>query len=294
MNPEAALSACRLLHDASAMLLWGASAYLATLVPQSLGREIGRRLTALAIAAGIASVATTAVALPLEAAIIGEGWADAIDPATIRAVLFETSVGFAWQMQAGAAVVLALMPAVPSRHRRAATALASALVLIGVTLTGHAVMQSGWAGFAHRINDAVHLLAAGAWLGALVPLLRILGILDVPEFRADAGIALRRFSAAGHVTVALTVATGMINTLLILGHWPTDWSSPYQIMLACKIVLVAMMVGLALVNRYAFVPRIGRHGVHALAAVRRGTVAEIVLGLGVVGLVAVFGLLEPI
>ena len=81
-------------------------------------------------------------------------------------------------------------------------------------------------------------------------------MLDNAEFREEAGVALRRFSAAGQVIVALVIASGAINTILTLGRWPIDWTSPYQAMLAAKIALVAAMVGLALTNRYALVPKI--------------------------------------
>lgn len=59
-------------------------------------------------------------------------------------------------------------------------------------------------GFAHRLKDAVHMLAAGARLGALVPLLPVLVPLDDPAWRRDAETELRRSPSAGHSAVALT------------------------------------------------------------------------------------------
>ena len=293
MGPDAALAACRFLHDASAMLLWGASAYLWALVPSNLAKDVRRRLRPLGVVTIAVTVATTAASLPIETAVIGEGWNAALDPGTIRDVLFDTSVGHAWQVQALAAPILAATLAVPLRSRQASTALASGLLLASITLTGHAVMQAGWIGLAHRINDVFHVVCSGAWLGALVPLLAILRRSDDPEDRGEVGIAVRRFSTAGHAIVALVIASGVLNTILVLGRWPTDWSSPYQAMLASKIALVAVMVGLAIVNRYALVPRIAAAQSSAVQAMRFGTVAEIALGLCVVGLVAVFGTLDP-
>jgi copper resistance protein D len=74
---------------------------------------------------------------------------------------------------------------------------------------------------------------------------------------------------------------------------PTNWSSPYQAMLACKIALVAAMVCLAIVNRYVFVPPMTRDIAQAVQAIRRAIFVEIALGLGVVALVSLFGMLEP-
>jgi copper resistance protein D len=272
------------------MLLWGASAYLSTLVPSHLAQDIGQRLRSFAIVAAAVAIATTIVSLPLETAMIGEGWSDALDLTTIRAVLFETSIGQAWRVQAIAALILAATLALAPRRRPVATALAAGFLLASIALTGHAAMQDGWPGVAHRVNDAVHVLSSGAWLGALVPLLIILWRVDVRE----ADLALRRFSTTGHVIVALVIASGVIDTVFVLGRWPTDWSSPYQAMLASKIALVAVMVGLAMANRYVLVPRITPHwpsGV--LSAIRLGTIGEIALGVGIVGLVSIFGMLDP-
>ncbi len=291
MGPDAALIVCRFLHDVSAMLLWGAYAFLAALVPAELAFDVGRRLRFFRVVTIVVAVATTAAALPLETAMIAGGWSDALDPATVKAVLFETSVGGAWQVEAAFALLLALALAVPSRRPLAATALSAGLVTASFALSGHAVMHEGWLGLAHRVNDATHVLSAGAWLGALVPLLYILARLDEPTHRNDAALALRRFSTAGHFAVVIVIASGVINTTLVLGRWPTDWASPYQAMLAAKILVVVAMVLIASTNRYVFVPHMRRGS--SAEAIRFGTAAELILGLVAIGLVSVFGMLEP-
>jgi copper resistance protein D len=293
MTPDVALVVCRFLHDGSAMLLFGAFAYLSTLVPRPLALVTGDRLRSVQLVATAIAVATTVAALPLEAAVIGEGWSNAYDPAMIGSVLLETSVGQAWQAQAVAALLVAAALALSSNAGQIATALGAGVLLACLSLTGHAVMQAGWLGLAHRVNDTVHVLSGGVWLGALVPLLLILGALDEPERQSDAGVALRQFSTAGHVAVALVIASGSVNTALILGGWPADWSSPYQAMLTVKIVLVGLMVGLAIFNRYGLVPRIAGQRRGAVKAIRIGAILEIALGLAVIGLVSTFGTLAP-
>lgn len=275
------------------MLLWGTSVYLASLVPRKLAGDIGQHLRHFASVLLAAAVATTVATLPLEAAFIGDGWGDAFKPTTIRDVVLATSVGRAWQYQAAAALVLTATLAVRSPRRQGATALGSGLLLASLSLTGHAVMHEEWVGVAHRLNDAAHVLCGGAWLGALVPLLLIFRALEDPKGRIEAATALRRFSRAGHVIVALVVASGIVNTFFVLGRWPNDWSSPYQALLASKIALVAMMAGLATLNRYGFVPRIYGYGSRAVRTIRLITITEIILGICVVGLVSVYGMLDP-
>ena len=293
MSPEAALAVDRALHDAATLLCWGCFGYLATLVPHQLAGTVGVRLRGFRVAAIGLAVGTTMMALPLEVAAIGDGWSAVADWATTRAVLFETSVGQAWQTQAALALLLAATLALPARLQPEATAIASGLLLASLALTGHAAMQEGGLGVLHRLNDAVHILAGGAWLGSLLPLLLVLRTIDSPLHHAEVAIALQRFSAAGHAAVAAVVATGVINTLLVLGRWPTDLSSPYQALLATKIGLVSVMTTLALAHRYIVVPRMKQDPIPSARALRVATVVEIALGFGVVGLVGVFGLLEP-
>lgn len=126
-----------------------------------------------------------------------------------------------------------------------------------------------------------------------MPLLPTLALLDSPLGR-DAATALRRFSTVGHAAVAIVLLTGVANTVLILGRWPGDFASPYRTLLAAKITLVLLMTGLAVLNRYGFVPRHAQRQTRAIDEIGRATRGEIALGLGALGLVAVFGLLEPV
>lgn len=291
---EAVTALCRFGHDAAALLLWGAAAYVVALLPAGLRGEVTHFLHGFRIGAVGMVVATTLAMLPLEAAAVGEGWRDAVDLATLRAVLTETSVGLAWQAQACAALLLAASLVVPGRWRWRWTAAASGVVVASLALTGHAAMHEGWRGLAQRCNDAGHVLAAGAWIGALLPVLPVVCALDGLEGRhQDAGLALRRFSNAGHVAVALVIASGALNTALVLGRWPSDWTSPYQAMLASKIAVVAAMTGLAIVNRYFVVPRM-RRGRPWVGVVRLAVLVEIGLGLAAVACVSLFGLWDPV
>lgn len=293
MSPDAALAVERALHDAATLLCWGCFGYLATLVPHQLAGAVGARLRGFRVAAIVLAVGATMVALPLEVAAIGDGWSAIADWGTTKAVLFETSVGGAWQAQAALALLLAATLALPARWQAGGTAIASGLLLASLALTGHAAMQEGRLGVLHRLNDAVHVLAGGAWLGSLLPLLLVLETIDTPLHHAEAALALQRFSTAGHAAVAAVVGTGVANTLLVLGRWPTDLSSPYQALLATKIGLVFVMTTLALANRYIVVPRMKRDPITSAKALRVATMVEIALGFGIVGLVGVFGLLEP-
>jgi putative copper resistance protein D len=294
MDTTTALQLCRFLHDASLMLLWGACAYLSLLVPRALADTVWRMVAKPFLLIAAIAVLTVLAVLPVTTANTGNGWSDALDAGMIHDVIFKTTVGAAWQAQALAAIVMAGALLLPEKRCRYGLTLGAGLGLASLSLTGHASMLEGWLKQVHRANDILHVLAGGGWLGALVPLLSTLRLLGRPECRAEAQLALRRFSNAGHVAVALVIVSGIVNTLLILKRLPTDWSSPYQMLLAVKIALVAVMAVLAIINRYVFVPWIGRNHDRALLALRLGSVAEIVIAIVVIALVAVFGMLEPV
>lgn len=293
ITPEAVLILCRFLAYGAAILLWGTSAYLCTLVPDRLAEQLDRRLRMAQVIAIAVMIAMTAVLLPLRAATIGDGWGDALNTATIDAVLFETNVGAAWMAQASAVILLLAAAFAPRRWRQRSIAMASGLVLATQPMIGHAAMNSGWIGIAHQANDVVHLLSGGAWLGSLLPVLMLLPLLASHDLGSQARIALMRFSTAGHVAVALVIATGIVNMLLIIGGPPLDWSFPYQALLFIKIALVALMALLAIANRYIFVPNLGRSHDAAMRTLVAATLAEILLGIAVVGLVGWFGTLTP-
>lgn len=298
MEPDAALIVCRFIVYSAALFVWGASAYLWALVPQALSAAVGRKLFRPQWIAAALLLAVTLAMLPLRAATIGDGWADAVSWDMINSVLFGTTVGM--QLQAQIFVSCLVMAAVlsPARHRQRNTAAASALVLASFSIIGHAAMDDGWLKVFHSANDILHLLAGGAWVGALLPVILILSHDYAPDYdgemRGEANLALRRFSRAGHLAVAVVLATGAANTLMIVHGLPVQWAMPYQLLLTVKIVLVGVMVTLAIINRYVFVPRMANKDDRGLSALRRGTIAEIVLALAVVALVAVFGMLQPV
>src|SRR5947209_1345148 len=62
-------------------------------------------------------------------------------------------------------------------------------------------MHTGALGWLARLSHTLHLLAAGFWLGLLVPLIACLR--SMTDLSTDASVALRRFSGLGHFAVAL-------------------------------------------------------------------------------------------
>ncbi len=230
--------------------------------------------------------------LPAQLAVITDDWGATIKPQILWSFLTSTSGGQAWLVLAVASclsiVVRWLLP-----HHHTPLAVLAGLTLASLSLTGHAAMNVGLLGTLHAGIDIVHVLSAGAWLGGLVAFVFIMrATRDVAE-RPHAIAALCRFSSLGHVAVTLVILSGVANSLLILGHLPTDARSPYQARLLTKIGLVAMMSLAAIVNRYGFVPLLRRKRSLAEKALLVGAAFELMLGAIVITLVAAFGTMDP-
>ncbi len=290
---DESLVLCRLLHYGAAMLLFGASLFQDVLAPRDLAHALASRMTPLLKLAAVISLVTAVVWLLVTTGQMGEGWGDVFDPRAWMTVLGSTAFGRVWQIHILLGLSLAaLLLLGNSEHRPATVVILSALHLGSLGFIGHAAMLSGLWGWINRGSHVLHLLAAGFWLGALLPLAHCLRWLDRPDLRVPTGVALRRFSGLGHGAVAVVFITGVTNTALVLRAWPLDLASPYQALLLTKIGVVGLMVGIAIVNRYRLVPKL-KDCKDALRQLRAMTMVEMILGIIAIGLVSLLGTLEP-
>ncbi|CAI1986986.1 copper homeostasis membrane protein CopD [Serratia proteamaculans] len=284
---------CRFVHFAAVMLMFGSSLFTALLSPQRLSPYLSRDVRPLLVSctwlAGLSAVALLAI----QAGQMGDGWADTWQLDVWWAVL-GTTFGEVWLWHLGISLLALLSLWLAEPRRTQLLALLSTLLLVSMAFIGHAAMHGGALGVLHRFNHALHLLAAGYWFGSLLPLLVCLRYLAQPQSRSDAVTTLIRFSRWGHLAVALVVLTGVINSLIILGSWPLDVDSPYQRLLLFKTALVALMVMVALANRYAIVPAMSSMPQLAQRGLVLACWIEVGLGAGVLLLVSLFATYAPV
>jgi copper resistance protein D len=286
-----ALAVCRFAHFMGSMLAFGASAYLWLYAPDELRRGLSPSVWHLAFAASLVALLSAILWLVLETASMADDWRAGFDPGVISAVLAGTDFGRVWLPRLVlAAALVAVILALPGRW--GAIAVLSGLLLASLALVGHAAMRSGVEGVFQRGNHAVHLVAAGAWLGGLAAFMGSLNAYAEDGLRRDAVHAMARFSFFGQFVVAAIVVTGAVNIALVSGHLPFPPTTPYRALLDVKFVAVGLMVSLAVFNRYYLMPQL-RSDAAALAVLRATSVIEVVLGTVVVALVSVFALLDP-
>jgi putative copper resistance protein D len=171
----------------------------------------------------------------------------------------------------------------------------AAMLLASLAGVGHTQVEQGWAGFVHVLSDAAHLLAAGAWLGGLIPLAYILAShLDTSHDLAAIHRILMRFSGMGYVAVATLIGTGLINSWFLVGSVFNLLATPYGQMLLAKLVLFAGMLALAVANRLWLVPAISRAADDSAAVwLRVHVVGEQLLGAMILLVVSFLGTMQP-
>ena len=251
-----ALALCRFAHFLAAMLAFGMSAYLWAYAPERLRLALSPVVRRLALIASLVALITAIAWLALESASMADDWSAAIDPDAIGAVLTDTAFGHAWALHLALAAALVAVVVFGPRARWAATSLVSAALLASLGLVGHAAMQTGAEGVLHRANHAVHLMAAGAWIGGLVPFVMCLRAYERDDLRKDAVRAMAGFSFWGQLIVAAIVLTGVVNIALTSHRPPIPPTTPYRALLVAKLVIVAIMILLALFNRFVLAPRL--------------------------------------
>ena len=169
---------------------------------------------------------------------MADEWSAAVDPGQIGAVLTDTAFGHMWALHLALAATLVAVVAVGPGARWAATAVASGALLASLGLVGHAAMQTGAEGVLHRANHAVHLMAAGAWIGGLVPFAMCLRAYERYDLRQDAVRAMAGFSFWGQFIVAAIVLTGIVNIALTSHRAPIPPTTPYRAILVAKLIIV--------------------------------------------------------
>lgn len=280
----------RFVHFAALMGLFGHALYSAWLAPVSLRRLMTRRIRNQQKKIAFISLFCALAMLATQGGMMGNGWQDVVSPETWLAVL-TTQFGRIWLWQMILATITAAIAWLEPRKGMALILLFTAAQFILLAGTGHAAMQDGVLGMAQRSNHALHLLCAAGWLGGLVPLLFCLR-LSRGRWQRAAIHTMMRFSGYGHLAVAGVVFTGVINTLLIQGL-VMPWHSAWGQLLLLKCALVAMMVVIALVNRYVLVPRFRSDDGRAQRYFIRMTQIEVVLGALVLAAVSLFATWEP-
>lgn len=296
---ETIIVVVRLLQYVGATLGFGTALFLAYAVPRGSAAEAalaGPARRWLAVGAALLGLASLSL-LGAQASLFAGSLSAGLTGAAIGAVIGSMDLGVAAVVRAAlAGLALALVLALPSRRPTwLAAAGCSGLASASLAWLGHAGAGEGPLHRLHLAVDAVHVLAATAWIGALAGLLLLARADREDPRRATLHRALRQFSGIGSLLVAALVATGLVNVWLIVGPEQalTGWTTAYGQVLAAKLALFAVMLVLAARHRWRLTPALAVSPATAAASLYRSVALEALVGLAVLALVAWLGTLEP-
>jgi putative copper resistance protein D len=264
----------RALHFAATMLLAGVVLFAVLVAAPAWRGAASNGAVAINVRTRLAVMAWIGIAL---AAISGAAWliltaaamsglpaAQVFGDGVLWTVLSETTFGRAWLIRFVLACALAAtLPALLSPRDRKSTWLEIAAAVLAAAFagalawSGHAAGGLGGEAIIHPAADVLHLVAAAAWVGALLPLIVLFAAAGADDASlAMARTATVRFSILGIVSVGTLLATGIVNTFYLAGSVPALLHTEYGRLLLIKIVLFLAMVAIAAINRFQLTPQL--------------------------------------
>lgn len=290
MSLSAVLTVCRLLHFGTCIFVFGASTFCLALPRDTDASDACGRLRVPIRYAAFGALLTSLLWLLCVAGSMMGNWQPVLEPQLIGAVLSQTEFGTAWSWHVGLSIIVLLLTLGTDPARQVGTAVASALLLASIALTGHATMDPGALRFVHEEIDAAHLLAVGFWLGGLATLPALLTATAAQP--GETLSVLRRFSELGVAAVVVALATGIGNALFIVRDWPRLLGSAYGEVLTVKVALVVALIGFACFNRFYLMPRLESQPRYS-DWLRRSVWSELALGGLILIAASALGTLAP-
>ena len=313
----------RAVHFSAVLLLFGEFSFLMGVAGPALRetaaatkherRELHRRLLQVTSWSLVTAIASGVLWLLVQTvSMSGLPLASTLNRETLGTVLNDTVFGRVAEIRLGLAIALGAM-LFSGRHRMdgrgwlilgTCGGLLAGGLLATFAWAGHAAAEQGADRYIHLVADVVHLLAAGAWLGGLPPLLYLLArarqATGPGSFELAVGAA-RRFSTLGLASVASLLVTGIANTWYTVASVPALFGTQYGRLLLLKLLLFGVMVTLAAINRLRLTPQLagaleharGKLTPPALRWLLCTVMTETVLGLAIVAIVGALGVTIP-
>lgn len=298
---EVSIIALRWLLYSGAVVLLGAPLFLLYSFKDVDGLNMAWARPTLIVSAIVVAIGSLA-ALVTQTAVMAGSLSEAVKPASLSFMVTGTALGMAMVARAVFAIfsLVALASLKPGRMLWGLMVGVGLIVAASFAWTGHGAATEGPGGLLHLVADIIHTVAAALWLGALAALTILLLRRAAPD---DVAIhrALHGFAGLGTLAVGLLVLTGLVNSWFLVGPARVGdlGTSLYGRLLIAKLVLFALMLGLAAGNRFRLTPALGSVLVgdkdprRALERLRRSVMVETLVGALLLAVIAVMGTLAP-
>ena len=271
-------------HVATLVSLFGTLVFLTLVVPSAVTEapveapHLRRRLLRLARISAASALAIGIAWLVVESAAIAGAGSAAMTLHAVPVVALRTQFG-QWLLARGVLLLVVLPLLGRWRGGNAIAAGLAAIALAVQPMLGHAGALGGSLGTALIISEVLHLLAAGAWLGSLLPLFITIGTLP----HNGAATACRNFTPIGLSAVLVLGGTATVQVAEFMGGLPGLFGTGYGQVALVKLGLFVVLLALAALNRLALTDRLAGTAPDATRRHMRASVAtEAVLGALVV------------
>ncbi|MFI5206930.1 MAG: copper resistance D family protein [Gemmatimonadales bacterium] len=245
-------------------------------VGEDVKREAGARAARLGRGAAFAALLAALVRAPLQAVELRDPLSPILPQA--RALILHTWWGGVWGVQLVLAVCVAIFYSRARAGGKADWALAggsSVLLAMTLPMSGHAIGSETWTALAVSA-DAVHVLSASVWLGAMLVLAAALAQGQEPERAPVKGALVAAFSPLALAAAGGALTSGLVSAWLHLRMFSDLWTTPYGSWLFRKLVGVGLMAACGAYNWKKAGPRLIRDG--EVGPIRRSIRLELVLG----------------
>lgn len=281
---EFGLTAARGVQIAASLSAFGIVVFWSAVAPpvlqgQTRGRiedgfrRMFRASVAVAVVAGLAW-------LVAQAAFMAEAETMADGAAAVWPVLTDTHFG---HVLGARLFLLALSTPVlgdgANSGRRVLAAVMAGLALVLHIWSTHAAAAGGIDGTILLGAESLHLMAAGSWLGSLVPLFMAVGALS-PDQGARAA---QRFSPLGMLCVTILAGAALAQSWILIGGLAGLFGTDYGRVALAKLALLLVLLAFAAANRFRYAPAMhGPAGTDAKRRLRLSIAVETGVGLAAV------------
>ena len=230
---------------AYAACLAAAGSALCRLALARRDHDTARATGRIAVAAAATAAALSVLRVPVRASfLMGGTFSGAFDPAIVGMVV-ESPLGTSlWLRLAGLALICLVVLNRPAA--RVAAGLGAALVCASFALRGHTLEEPR---LVLGLLVTLHLLGLAFWVGVFAPLHRLAG-----RDAHAAGALAAEFSAWAVRVVPALAAAGVALFVILTADPLAALGTPYGQLLAVKLALFTLLLGLAALNRYRLTP----------------------------------------
>ena len=261
----------------SAGSLAAAGSALALLSLTRFDSAAARSVRRTAVTGAAFAAAASVLRIPAQASfLMGGSMAGAFDPAIVGMVI-ESPLGTSlWVRLGGLALVSLVVVGRPAA--RAAAGVGAVLVCASFAFRGHSLEEprlvlGGLVTF--------HLLGLAFWVGVFAPLHRLAG-----RDAHAAGALAAEFSGWAVRVVPALAAAGVALFVILTADPLAALGTPYGQLLAVKLALFTLLLGLAALNRYRLTPALRMRTLRAGANLRRSIRLEALVVLAVLATTA--------